>query len=228
MFIYLLHELNLKKIHSIGIVCLIASFSTTAYAASFDCQKAKTLIEKEICADNALSKLDEKLAHIYQSTLKNSTNPTAFKKQQRQWLKSKRNKCQTADCLQLTYQARLDSLLSTKLQKQKINPVGQYQRKDESATINISVLDNGHLHVSGEAVLVINVEMGDVRLGTLDGAFPLNNQKLSIHYQDDTVKDGYGCQLDIQFSATKLQVSNDNNQCGGMNVSFNGEYQRIR
>lgn len=210
-----------------SVIFIIASFSTPIYAASFDCQKAKTVIEKEICTDNKLSKLDEQLARTYKSILKNFSNPIAFKKQQRQWL-LKRNKCKTAACLQLTYQARLDSLLLKKSQK-TLNPIGQYQRTDESATINISALANGHLHVSGEAFLVINVERGDVRLGTLDGEFPLNNQDLSLHYQDDTAaEEGYGCQLDIQFFATKLQVSNDNNQCGGINVSFNGEYQRIR
>ena len=210
------------------IIFIMTSFSTTTYAASFDCQKATTLIEKEICTDNKLSKLDEQLAVIYKSTLKNSANPSAFKKQQRQWLKSKRNKCQTAACLKLTYQVRINSLLQTKSQKKILNPVGQYQRKDQSATINISALVNGDLHVSGEAVLVINVEMGDVRTGMLDGAFPLDKKNLSLHYQDDTAEDGYGCQLDIKFFATKLQVINDNNQCGGMNVSFNGDYQRVR
>ena len=210
------------------IIFIIASFSTTTYAASFDCQKATTLIEKEICADNELSKLDDQLARIYRSTLKNSANPTAFKKQQRQWLKSKRNKCQTATCLKLSYQVRIDSLVQTKSQKKILNPVGKYQRKYDSATINISALVDGNLHVSGEAILVINVDMGDVRIGTLDGSFPLNKKDLSLHYQDDTVKDGYGCQLDIQFFTTKLQVSNDNTECGGMNVSFNGDYQRVR
>ncbi len=210
------------------IIFIITSFSTTIYAASFDCQKATTLIEKEICADNELSELDEQLARIYKSTLKNSVNSMLFKKQQQQWLKSKRNKCQTVACLKLSYQVRVDSLLQTKSQKQIVNPVGKYQRKYDSATINISALVNGKLHVSGEAILVINVDMGDVRIGTLDGDFALKKKDLSLHYQDDTVKDGYGCQLDIQFFATKLQVSNDNTECGGINVSFNGDYQRVK
>jgi len=43
--------------------CLL--FASTAQAASFDCGKASSNVEKPICADAKLSKLDEKFAEAY-------------------------------------------------------------------------------------------------------------------------------------------------------------------
>ena len=43
---------------------LLAIATLDASAASFDCRKAKSTVEKLVCADPALSKLDERLAAI--------------------------------------------------------------------------------------------------------------------------------------------------------------------
>jgi hypothetical protein len=55
-------------------------------AASFDCNKAKTRIEKRICSDPALSKADEQLAIAYSETLKAFIVPEFIKDSQRSWL----------------------------------------------------------------------------------------------------------------------------------------------
>lgn len=56
-------------------------------AASFDCAKAKTKVEKLICADAELSKLDEEMAGLYGEILKASSNDPVLKQAQRDWLK---------------------------------------------------------------------------------------------------------------------------------------------
>jgi uncharacterized protein len=38
-----------------------------AFAASFDCNKASTSVEKQICGDTLLSRLDDALAENYQN-----------------------------------------------------------------------------------------------------------------------------------------------------------------
>ena len=40
-----------------------------AQAASFDCGKAATKVEKMICGDEELSKLDDKLGKVYQDVM---------------------------------------------------------------------------------------------------------------------------------------------------------------
>jgi uncharacterized protein len=45
-----------------------------AQAASFDCAKAQSKVEKIICADAELSKLDEDLATAYWLAIRNHTN----------------------------------------------------------------------------------------------------------------------------------------------------------
>ena len=83
---------------------------TTAQAASFDCAKANTKIEKLICNNTEISKLDDILSKIYQQVLDHSTDKLNSTKEQRQWLKSVRNACPDLDCLWGAYQTRVDDL----------------------------------------------------------------------------------------------------------------------
>ena len=48
---------------------------TTSRAASFDCGKALTKVEKLICGDTELSKLDESLNKAYQQSLERDLSP---------------------------------------------------------------------------------------------------------------------------------------------------------
>ncbi len=52
---------------------MVVSFGCMqAQAASFDCGKAKTRVEKLICANAELSKLDEQLSREYKAALERS------------------------------------------------------------------------------------------------------------------------------------------------------------
>ena len=64
-------------------------------AASFDCSKAKSKLEKRVCSDPALGKADEQLAKAYSKTLKAFIVPGFIKESQRAWLNSASN-CLTA------------------------------------------------------------------------------------------------------------------------------------
>lgn len=87
-------------------------FSHAASAASFDCAVASTRIEKAICADAALSELDEYLGRYFagaSETLKDGA--ACLKSEQRQWLKTVRNNCKLdAACLKDVYLNRLAAL----------------------------------------------------------------------------------------------------------------------
>lgn len=93
----------------IGIVGVVA-LSGSLRAASFDCAKAEAPIEKLICSDETVSKLDVDLAGVYKAAMEKVDNKDEFKYQQRNWLKGKRNACKDAACLAQVYQARISEL----------------------------------------------------------------------------------------------------------------------
>lgn len=79
-------------------------------AASFDCAKAASKVEKLICGDIDLSKLDEDLSKTYQQTLERSDDKQKSTDEQRQWLKHVRNACQDSGCIKHAYEARVSQL----------------------------------------------------------------------------------------------------------------------
>jgi uncharacterized protein len=83
---------------------------TSAHAASFDCAKATSKVEKLICKDPVLSSLDEELGRMYQQALSNSDNSTQQIARQKQWLRDARNKCGDVTCLKLLYPNRIYEL----------------------------------------------------------------------------------------------------------------------
>jgi uncharacterized protein len=83
-----------------------------AMAASFDCAKATTGIEKAICGDAALSDLDEYLGRYYGAALAGLPDGAAcLKLDQKQWITKVRDACgPQAACLKTAYLARLATL----------------------------------------------------------------------------------------------------------------------
>lgn len=92
-----------------------------AEAASFDCNKAATPVEKLICADPVLSDLDKKLAEAYQRVLDAATDKNSVRRQQHNWLTEQRDVCEKnfggdggvgdgAICVLVAYEKRLTEL----------------------------------------------------------------------------------------------------------------------
>lgn len=82
-----------REAHMRGITSLILMTTclgaAQANAASFDCAKAGTVVEKTICADPALSKLDERMAAAYKARLTDwgGANAAYVKADQRAYLR---------------------------------------------------------------------------------------------------------------------------------------------
>jgi uncharacterized protein len=91
-------------------VSMLFLFSNNVIAASFDCNKSHTYIERAICSNKQLSNLDERLAAAYQKTLQKAVEPEELKQEQRDWLYNKRNLCQDFECLRQSYEERLKAL----------------------------------------------------------------------------------------------------------------------
>jgi len=100
-------EAMYKKI-PLAAVLFCAAFGS--HAASFDCGKAATLVEKAICSDPALSNLDDSLTQTYQTALENSGDADSLKTKQKTWLNNVRNKCPDVACLKQAYGKRIAKL----------------------------------------------------------------------------------------------------------------------
>lgn len=77
----------------------------TAQGASFDCDKASNKVEKQICINPEISKLDEKINELYQSVLSKAEDQQKrhLRNSQKHWLKHTRNLCRDDYCLRLAY-----------------------------------------------------------------------------------------------------------------------------
>ena len=93
-----------------AIAVIVFFFTSTAFAASFDCSKAGTSIEEAICSHPELSALDEQLASAFRAAVSLAADKSQLQQEQHTWITQVRNKCEDADCLALTYQNRIDVL----------------------------------------------------------------------------------------------------------------------
>lgn len=101
-------RITMKKIQ-ISVTACMLFFSACAHAASFDCKKATTIVEKLICGDSRLSAYDSALAKLYKTEMKKTNNKNTLKQDQRDWLKN-RNTCESSACIAKAYINRIDEL----------------------------------------------------------------------------------------------------------------------
>lgn len=132
----------------------------TSHAASFDCTRARTGVEKAVCADPELSEYDERIAAAYKRALDawNGTIRDYVREDQRHWLSEIRRiddndseveaNCAKGDlpCLRREYRTRTDEIESSGYRNG-----GVYQRQD-----------------GGGNLLVVPIRDADIRLRLYD------------------------------------------------------------
>ncbi len=92
-------------------IAFLSLIAAAVHAASFDCTKARTRVERMICDDAQVSELDRRLAGYYagaQQHFKDSGE--CLKRDQREWLRGVRNACGSLECLKSAYLNRLAEL----------------------------------------------------------------------------------------------------------------------
>lgn len=87
----------------------ILSSPLAGHAASFDCTKAASQVEKLICAEDELSRLDDELAAAYRAASGAPGAADQVRRDQRQWL-AVRNACRDRACIKSAYDRRLADL----------------------------------------------------------------------------------------------------------------------
>lgn len=100
-----------------------------AGAASFDCEKARTDVEKKICADSELSHLDDQLEQAYQIASRTAPNAVILRDDQRNWLAA-RNRCSDKECLRNAYSRRLKAL--SYFQPESFEPKAWVARREQT------------------------------------------------------------------------------------------------
>jgi len=107
-------------------VLILASllYPLSACATSFDCAKAFSTVEKLICSNDELSRLDSELAVSYKQALAASRNIRETKTSEKEWLRVARGICSDVTCLKEAYQKRIRDLKSTDL-------IGEYYLFDK-------------------------------------------------------------------------------------------------
>jgi len=105
---------NRRMTRALGVLLLPCSLICflEASAASFDCAKASSQVEKTICSDPELSKLDEELGATYEAALRNAPQTVAqLRREQRRWLKIRDDQISSGpDKLKALYQTRIAAL----------------------------------------------------------------------------------------------------------------------
>lgn len=133
------------------LIALLFLNITNSFAASFDCSKAKSPIEKSICADSKLSGLDDQLGNTYGNLRAklSETAKTKLRNHQSNWVKSLTQDCsdaiQTKDnkkiasCLINYYESRVQFLNEL---NQAINGNFKYPTLGKTNNITYELLDN--------------------------------------------------------------------------------------
>lgn len=91
------------------LLLVLALMTLSLFGASFDCSKATSDVEKMICKDDELSKMDENLTITFWQAMNKVYDKSELKKEQSLWIKE-RNKCQDIKCIQTQYVERIKAL----------------------------------------------------------------------------------------------------------------------
>jgi len=122
---------------------------TSGHAASFDCGKAATKVEKIVCGDDYLSKTDESLNATFRHYFERSEDKRRAKNEQNEWLKSVRNICQDKDCLGEAYQKQISYLSTTQNETTGLY-LFRCDKNNSQLTIIESVLADEHIFSNPE------------------------------------------------------------------------------
>lgn len=101
----------MKRLPSLLLVSLGFFVSHASDAASFDCAKAATSMEKAICADPEISELDSQLMTAYKDALLRTWDERALKAEQREWITKVRNQSADSESIKAAYKTRIAALV---------------------------------------------------------------------------------------------------------------------
>lgn len=205
---------------------LLLTFLQPVLGASFNCGKARSQMEKLICSDENLSKLDEELNVTYKQAVNVSNAKMVIVQWQREWLRSYEvTGCKDARCLMGAFASRIVMLKRVASEgESSATWNGKYVRffngkKDsDSSSLLLVGLSGNQVYISGTSLFLgPNAANGQVNTGEIEG--------VGINSLGKITFDLDGCAGEVLLSKKGVVVENEVG-CGGLNVSFNGEYRK--
>lgn len=224
--------------------CLMLGNIPFAHAASFDCDKARTGVEKAICSDPKLSEYDERIAAAFKRALGewNGAIRNYVRDDQRRWLAEIRRidapaeseiepLCVAGDlpCLRRELQLRMDTLESSGYRNS-----GVYQRSDGGGNLLVTAIRNAdiRLRVYDRKTSKILGSAEDEAATQRSGLPQLQRDTFQWHGPDTFLVEAAddtgtpaadGCTLTVQFTERAATVL----QQGGCNgARLEGTYLR--
>jgi uncharacterized protein len=204
------------------VAALAFQASFHAAAASFDCAKAKSRLEVLICSEPRLSALDQELADAYRAALSKTNDRKTLIHWQRDWLNSDPlSSCRDANCASREFRARIAVLDRVVPEDAATGWTGSFIRvlngkDDQSSHIVLIRLAGERLSAAGTAYWV-GANPGQINSGELIGTADIEGGRATFR--------GDGCEAVFALRQGKLFVESESG-CGGLNVSFVGEYRR--
>jgi len=186
---------------------------SSAYAASFDCRKASTFVEKSICSNETASKLDEALASKYRDALATSKNSDELKAEQKSWLKMVRNKCKTILCINDVTNKRISELSNNPASKLvDASKDGKY----ESETGDLEIITS-----EGDTYFKLLIVSSRGNIGEAEGVIEIKNDIANYQNKEQN------CALQFKFTEKKVSVTQVGTCDMGVGVTATGLYKSV-
>lgn len=208
-----------RRARTIAAALVLFVLPSLAAAAGFDCSKAASAVERRLCADPTLSRMDHEMSEAYAHLLATTQDADAWKADQRAWL-AERNRCHDDSCLRYEYSERTTVLRAG---GRSFRWNGNWWRVDADGNAP-SKLVISQLGKRGFAFDLSASAGADT--GELSGKASLVTSD-AARYRGDDASDTEGCELTFRRVLNRLQVEQkgDSATCGaGLNVTYGGTY----
>lgn len=201
------------------LVLAISLPAVQAQAASFNCAKAQTPVERLICSDPQVSELDDRLDKAYRTAdVTGMWQRSELGPDQKEWLKNIRNKCTDAPCLVRAYQARIEELSKPR------DVTGTY--KMEGGLLKVEHFSSEHriqFEVQASAGMNAGELAGEAELRGGKANYPTDAERLRRAREHDDED----CKLQVVFPRGSAVVVQSGG-CGmGLNVTVSGTYTLV-
>jgi uncharacterized protein YecT (DUF1311 family) len=226
-----------------GAVVLLLAVSAPAGAASFDCARAASAVEKRICATPRLSALDEELAATYAQARRLVADPAALKAAQQAWIRAERDKEDDAGAIEAAYLARIEEIrlepaLKKALFARQAAPPSVPGRYSETEPLCLFV-EEGHECQEGQGDVenYFDVKSGPGRALTVDSTLVfVNGHECSLKGQAEWVDgelrvpalEDSRCVLVLRFAGNDVVPDDPGNLCKWALCGMRGGYANIR
>lgn len=202
------------------------SYCPYAACVSFDCSKAKTFAEKEICTSKELSSLDDRLEASYRKALLNAPDPNSLKNSQRSWMRGTRDACKTVNCLRSAYEERLREMSKAAADKapgrSKNGITGRYSitKTDFGGTVDVHQISYNRAKFK-----ILTVVGPTSHTCVAEGIASLDNNRAVF---TEKLEDGEGtCTIFLTFAERTVRVSTENcSSFCGMRAFMDASYTK--